>query len=717
MQQFLETIRNQHDLIFKGFLTVLCIGLLVYIMPKEGRFKYEFQKGKPWLHEDLIAPFDFAILKSKEQLDTEKQQIRESTKPYFKYDEAVVEKQVESLTENFEKKWPESEFGKKDGKFSLQNIFGKADTATQAAVKATHLKTGSRILTTIYEKGIIKIDDIIEDKPYDFSIVVLKYGNVAEERELGNIYTLQSAYDEVKKLLKTASRYSRDERASAAAKIDAEFLQSLIENHLFHNVFYEAEISQKIIGEKIDNISISHGIVLNNEKIISKGNVVTLELHQKLISLKQEYEKQLGGSSNYWFILTGQIILVSILVAILMAFLFLFRKDLIAENNKITFILLLLALMVYMSAISMKIEEISIYFLPFCILPIIIRTFYDIRLAIFAHLIATILMGFQAPNGFEFILIQLIAGIVAVFSIVQLRRRSQIYATSFYVFLAYSFTYFGIAVIQEGDWKNIDWMNFAWFGASAMLTLFAYPLMYVFEKLFGFLSDVSLMELADPNSKLLRELNENAPGTMQHSLQVANLSEEVVHQIGGNALLVRTGALYHDIGKMYNPAFFIENQQGFNPHDEISHEESANIIIKHVIKGVEMAKKHNLPEPIIDFIRTHHGTTLTRYFYNSYKQENPEEADENKFRYPGPVPHSKEAAILMMADAVEAASRSLKKHNEETINSLVEGIVDSQANEQQFVNAAITFKDLTEAKKIFKKKLMNIYHVRIEYPK
>jgi putative nucleotidyltransferase with HDIG domain len=308
---------------------------------------------------------------------------------------------------------------------------------------------------------------------------------------------------------------------------------------------------------------------------------------------------------------------------------------------------------------------------------------------------------------------------VAIFSIVNMRNRSQIFISAILIFITYSVSYIGIIIIQEGNNDVITWFDFAWFGVSALLTLFSYPLIFVFEKIFGFTSDVSLLELSDTNGKLLRELASRAPGTFQHSLQVANLAEEAIYKIGGNSLLVRTGALYHDIGKMEMPMYFIENQAGgINPHDDLSFDESAAIIISHVIKGIEIAKKNNLPEQIIDFIRTHHGTTMTAYFYRSFLKAFPEEAvDESKFHYPGPIPYSKETAVLMMADSVEAASRSLKKYDVETIDALVDKIINSQISQNQFANADITFKDINVLKKIFKKKLMNIYHVRVEYPR
>ncbi|MCX6295441.1 MAG: HDIG domain-containing protein [Bacteroidetes bacterium] len=435
--------------------------------------------------------------------------------------------------------------------------------------------------------------------------------------------------------------------------------------------------------------------------------------------MKSEYEGESDGASDYFYILLGQILIVSLSLSILIAFLGFFRKEIFLDNAKITFILILIILQVLMARFSDASQSFNIYLLPFCILPIITRAFYDTRIALFVHLITVLIASFLAPDRFEFTFIQLLGGMVAIFSIVNMRNRSQIFISSGVIFLTYSVAFIGITIIQEGGSDAITWQGFAWFGISALLTLFSYPLIFVFEKLFGFISDVSLLELSDTNGKLLRELASRAPGTFQHSLQVANLAEEAIYNIGGNALLVRTGALYHDIGKMEMPMYFIENQaNGMNPHDEMSFDESASIIISHVIKGIEIAKQNKLPEQIIDFIRTHHGTSITGYFYRSFQNAFPDEKiDESKFHYPGPIPFSKETAVLMMADSVEAASRSLKKYDVETIDELVEKIINTQIEQNQYANADITFKDINTLKKIFKKKLMNIYHVRVEYPR
>lgn len=682
MQRYVEAVRNSHAVIYRTFLFLICIASIVYVFPKEGKFKYEIDnlKGKPWPHDILIAPFDFAIKKSQEELDKERQEVHANSKLYFRYDTTVYNESLKKFRANLDK--------------------------AGARQQAQYLREGKPILDSVYSRGIIQVSDVIEKQPPDYEIAVIE-NNVEEERTLGSFFTIR-----------TADQYIF-EQVSKEANLDKEFLFESLGGVITHNVFYDDSTTQRVLKQALDNISPTKDRISNGVKIISKGEIVTQEKYEILQSLKAEYEAESGGTSNYIFMLLGQSIIVSCCLLILLVFLWLFRRDIFLDNTRITFILFLVMLSIYIVHFGLKIERVSIYMLPFCILPVIVRAFYDTRIALFTHLVTILMSSFLAPNRFEFAFIQIVAGIVAIFSIVNMRNRSQVFLAAGTIFLAYSAAYLGISITQEGRLATIDYHTFLWFAVSAMLTLFSYPLIFIFEKMFGFISDVSLLELSDTNSALLRELASRAPGTFQHSLQVANLAEEAIYKIGGNALLVRTGALYHDIGKMEMPLYFIENQvSGINPHEELGFEESASLIINHVIRGIEIAKEHNLPEVVIDFIRTHHGTTMTAYFYRSYKRNYPgEQVDENKFRYPGPIPFSKETAVLMMADSVEAASRSLKNYDYESIDKLVEEIIDSQIDQDQFVNSDITFRDITSIKKIFKKKLMNIYHVRVEYPR
>jgi putative nucleotidyltransferase with HDIG domain len=689
LKKTVSIIRHSHPEIYKGILFLIALATIVYVFPKQGKFKYEFQnlKGKPWHHEDLIAPFDFAIKKTAEELSIEKTEVIKNAKPYFRYDSLIPKQKSKAFEAALNASW-----NKKNSDYHRQRT----------------LAFGQSLIDSIYVKGIIQPADILENKPMDFSVFLLN-GNVAEEHELNDFYTVKSAYEYIEDHL----------FASKITEVDR--ILPLLENAIAHNIFFDKETTDKVLKQAISDIAPSRDIILKDQSIVSKGEIITQEKFQVLQSLKTEYEEQSNGTGNYLFIILGQLIIITICLSVLAAFLRFFRKDIYSDNGKVTFILMLVVLQVVMAHFSLSFNSYSfnIYILPFCILPIIIRAFYDTRVALFVHIVTVLIISFMAPEQFEFAFIQLLGGMVAIFSIVNMRNRSQIFVSAVLIFLTYSISFIGITIIQEGSNDVIEWFDFARFGVSALLTLFSYPLIFVFEKIFGFTSDVSLLELSDTNGQLLRELASRAPGTFQHSLQVANLAEEAIYNIGGNSLLVRTGALYHDIGKMEMPMFFIENQvNGMNPHEDLSFDESAGIIIAHVIQGIEIAKKNNLPEQIIDFIRTHHGTTMTAYFYRSFKKAFPEEEiDEAKFHYPGPIPFSKETAVLMMADSVEAASRSLKKYDAETIDALVEKIINSQIEQNQFANADITFKDINTLKKIFKKKVMNMYHVRVEYPR
>lgn len=693
MKKIISYLRDHYAEIYKAFLFLLSIVLLVLIFPKEGKFKYEFHKGKPWMHEDLIAPFDFAILKTDEVIKIEQEDVLKELKPYFKFDNDLYLQKREELSEEFEKKWN----------------FKYADKKRLQKKKINNKKLSLLIFDTLMTRGIIELNPEIENKPGDFNIIIIT-NNIAEEKELRNLFTVHSAYEYIHSQLKK-NNYDK-------TKIDKELLLSLLENSIIQNVYFNAETTNNEKEAILNNISLTQGMLQMGERVISKGELITNNKFQVLESLKVEYEIQLGTSSKYYLLLIGQIILLSISFVVLFFFLFYFKRDIFNENKKVILNLFLIIIMIFITSLVVKYNVSYLYIVPLCLVPIIIRVFFDTRLALYIHLITIIIIGFLVPNSFEFVFLQLIAGIITILSIVNLQKRSQFIYTSVLIFLTYSVIYTGLTLIQEGSFTGIDPVCFALFAGSAVLTLFSYPIIFVFEKLFGFVTDVTLMELSNTNSKLLRELSMKAPGTFQHSLQVANLAEEAIFEIGGNALLVRAGAMYHDIGKIDMSMYFIENQTtGVNPHDELTYEESAKIIISHIIKGIEKAKKYNLPEQIIDFIRTHHGTRKTEYFYSLQKNNFPdEEIDKSIFTYHGPIPFSKETSVLMMADSVEAASRSLKAPDEKNINELVESVINKQLELKQFVNSDITLKEISKIKKIFKKKLMNFYHIRIEYP-
>lgn len=689
MKRFLSYLRNHYAVITKGFLFIFSIIILVFIFPKEGKFKYEFDKGKPWMHENLIAPFDFAILKSAEELETERREVLKDQEYYFKTNVDLIKEQRNLLLDKFNQTWT--------AKYT--------DNSSQLKRKEKNRDVCLIIYDSIIDRGVIEMNSFLEGKPGSFAITVIT-NNLAEKSKLADFFTIQSADSFIQSQVE---KYQ---------DIDKNLISSVLENSLVHTIQFDKETTEKEEQMLVNKISLTRGMIQSGELIIAKGELVTQEKYQELESLRMDYESKLGSSYKYAGILVGQIILLSVSMVSLFLFLLFFRIEVFNENKKVLLILILILLMVLATAMVVKYSPEFLYILPVCLLPIIVGVFSDTRLALFSHLITIIITGLIVPNSYEFVFLQLFAGIVTILSIVKLERRSQFFLTSFMIFITYSVIYAGMTLIKEGTLDGINHIYFGLFAVSALLTLFSYPIIYVFEKIFGLITDVTLMELSNTNNKLLRELALKAPGTFQHSMQMANLAEDAVFEIGGNPLLVRTGAMYHDIGKINDPLFFVENQStGVNPHDELTYEESAGIIIDHVISGVEKAKKHKLPEQIIDFIRTHHGTRKTGYFYAMAKKDNPdEEINDKVFTYHGPEPFSKETSVLMMADTVEAASRSLKNPDEEAINKLVENVIGNQLASHQFDNADVTLRDIQKIKKIFKKKLKNIYHLRIEYP-
>jgi cyclic-di-AMP phosphodiesterase PgpH len=682
-------LQNHYAGISKFLLFILSIIILVLILPREGKFKYEFRKGKPWMHDNLIAPFDFAILKPSEELEAEKQKLISEIKPYFLNNPSIPEQQRKVMGRNFDQDW--------GVKFP--------ESALNEGRKKKNFTVCLEIFDTIMKTGIIEMNKYLEGKPTDFRVIIIT-NNIAEEKQLGSFFTIQSAdkliYDKINKI----------------PGIDRNLLISVLENSLIQTLRFDAATTEKEKTEMINKISDTRGMIQTGELVISRGELITNEKLQVLESLRVEYESKMGSSFKYTGILAGRIILLSVALFALFLFLLFFRREVFNDQKKIVMILVMIISIVLATTLVVKFNPEYTYLVPVCLVPIIVGIFNDSRLALFSHLITIIITGLIVPNSYEFVFLQLFAGIVTILSIVKLERRSQFLLTSLMIFVTYSIIYIGMTMIKEGSTKEMNLMYFFMFGGSAVLTFFSYPLIFVFEKVFGFITDITLLELSNTNNKLLRELTLKAPGTFQHSMQVANLAEEAAYEIGANPLLVRTGAMYHDIGKMDDPLYFIENQStGLNPHDELTHEESAQIIINHVIAGVEKAKKYKLPEQVIDFIRTHHGTRKTEYFFNLARKASPdEEIDPGIFTYHGPEPFSKETAVLAMADMVEAASRSLKNPNEESISKLVENVINNQVGNHQFDNAEITFRDIKRIKKVFRKKLMSIYHLRVEYP-
>jgi len=688
-------VRNLKE-IYIISLFVFATLIILLLFPGEGRFRFEFNKGTPWMHDELIAPFDFPIYKFDEEVSAERDSILKEFKPYFLINPEIVIQQLTRLDAVFEQQW---------------EAYTGTAKVDQSRKEVYHQLAGD-IIRFVHSKGIISNEDVLQRVDNtDLTIVIIE-DQVAEERDYNEVFTQKNAYEYV---LGRLELYAD----SLDMESDIGFFKSLnINEFLVPNLFYDEETSNAVKAELISELSLTRGMVQSGQRIISRGELVTPDKYRELESIRKEFEKNLGLQGWFNFIFLGKVILVIILMVLLYLFLFNFKKKILQSTRETAFILLLILILVAVSSFTLRTDVLSLYFLPFALVPIMIRTFFDSRLALFIHIIVVLIVGFWAPNSFEFIFLNLIVGIVAIFSLTNSYRRGILFLTAVLIIASYSAVYFAFALIQEGNLSSIQSKTFLWFAGNGLLILTSYPLIFIFEKGFKFLSDSTLIELSDTNQPLLRELAEKAPGTFQHSLQVANLAEEAIFQIGGNALLIRTGALYHDIGKMENPQYFIENQMtDENPHDVMKFEESAKIIIDHVTLGVETARKHRLPEAIVDFITTHHGTSVVQYFYKSSLKEYPDDGSRmEKFSYGGPKPFSRETAVLMMADSVEASSRSLKVRDEESLSNLVAQIIDYQIREGQFDDADITFRDIHRIKQIFLKKLLNIYHVRIEYP-
>lgn len=674
--------KNQAN-IYKIFLVLLTVFLIVYFFPKGYKFKYDIDKNTPWPYDNLYAPFDYSILKSDEELKAEREEIKKNHTPYYDYNAAIYERIKSDFEKDLQKKYIQD---------SLFNIEKEKDFK----------KYLISLFEKLYKYGL-RID---EDRYPEDKVVLLKEGAQVKEILLSAI----AKQENLKQFVNQAVNESQ-------FKFYNEEITSLFFKHAEVNVFFNEEMTRKSLEQSLSNISSARGTVKKGSKIISRGEIVDNDKYQKLISLKKEYESQDWDDTSFNTVIVGYVLLVSLALLMLLLFIKKYREDIYEDNNKVTFIFFNVLFVIGLSLLVLHFEQDFIYLVPICILPLTIKAFFDPRLGLFTHVITVLILGFIVPNSFEYMFLQIIAGIVTILTVSELYKRANLFISVFQITLVYVFSYLAFNLIQEGSIYEIDINMFLLFLLSGVGLLFVQPLIYSYEKVFGLISDLSLLELSDTNSKLLKELAENAPGTFHHSLNVANLAEACANEIGANTLLVRVGGLYHDIGKMKLPTYFTENQKtSVSPHDDIEPVESASIIINHRAAGIEIAKKNNLPDRIIDFIRTHHGTSLVFFFYKKQAEIDGDEIDESKFRYPGPKPFNKETAILMMCDSVEAASKSLKEPNTKIINNFVEKIIDKQVEERQFLNADITFREIEQIKKILKGKLKNIYHLRVEYP-
>ena len=685
-------------------LFIIVVGFITYLLPKTGKFGYEYIKGMPWKHSVLIAQFDFPIYKTQEELKLETDSLFQNFRPYFTKDTAVHEKVSQRFNQDVDQFIVTN-----STRFSTLAQYYKKDTSYFDYVKH-RVNTG---LLEVYEEGIIIVpEEYLPVPTFEFMLI---QGAYVEPFELSEVNLQTGAYQQLR--MYGLGEFLVD--TTQVGQLVHDFISELsLNKYIEANVLFDqsrtAEEQQNLQG----NISITAGRVLAGQRIVDQGEIINDQTAKILDSLKRDFESGLSKASNFYLIMGGQLLIIGLLFGIIYLFLYYFRRDVYDQVGSVGFLMLIMVLLISLANLGRLFPQFPFYIIPFAILPIIVRTFFDSRLAFFIYVITILISAFFAESSFQFVFLQVPTGLIAMFSLFRMVRRSHIVRAALFIFLTYSLFYTALSLWQEGDITKIDLNMFAYFAANGIMVLMVYPLIWIFERLFGFLSDVTLVELADTNHPILRKLAEAAPGTFQHSIQVGNLAQEVAYKLDANPALVRAGAMYHDIGKMASPMYFTENQaSGLNPHNEMDFEESAVIVINHIENGVKLATKNKLPRQVIDFIVTHQGTTKTRYFYNSFINKYPDKVpDISLFSYPGPTPFTKETAILMMADSIEAASRSLKSYSDDEIDKLVEKIVSVQIEEEQFIDAPITFKEISIAKEVFKSKLKNIYHARIEYP-
>lgn len=653
--------------------------LIAYFFPREGKFRYQFYEGKPWRYGLLTAPSDFPIYKTDEEVKAEKDSVLKNFEPYYRLDPEIEEAEIDKLRTAY-----------------TSELYQKANSAYMQYIEKSLVK--------LYKKGIISPQRMDELKKDGYTRVKVLENNVARSEYVSDFFTIKTAYEFIIN--------------NCPPKLDKAILQSCdINNYLTENITYDQAMTDKVREDKLQSVSLANGMVQAGERIVDRGEIIDNHTYNVLRSLKTVHESKAGGTGRQSLIVAGLFILVFGIMLCYWLYLWSFRPKILHNRRNVLFLVLCIFVSCITTEMVVTYGLFNIYILPYAIVPIVVRTFFDSRTALFTQLVIVLICSLMAPFPHEFLLLQIIAGMVVTFSLKELSERSQLIRCAFFIFLSYTLCYLSLNLFQEADLKKVNWMMMLYFGINFILLMFTYVLVYMLEKAFGYVSSITLVELSNINTPILKKLSETCPGTFQHSLQVSILAAEAATRIGADAQLVRTGALYHDIGKMSNPVFFTENQSSVNPHNQLTLDQSAQIIISHVTEGVKIAEKIALPKAVVNFIRTHHGSGKAKYFYNSFKNQYPDrEIDEKMFTYPGPNPFSKETAILMMADAVEAASRSLKEHTEESIQQLVNKIIDGQIADGLLRNAPLTFRDVETIKTVFVDKLKTMFHTRISYP-
>ncbi len=679
IKDFLNRIRHSYYVVAKVIAFLVAIVLVCWQMPRTGKFKYEYQLSKPWQHETLYAPFDFPIYKDDETLNAETEAVAAKVKPIFVFNDEEMTAARNALFNAFEAKWS----GNSDKEYNLDELFILYDS--------------------IEDQGIVAYDNATSNLAPETEVSVIR-NKVMRTVRYGDFYSMNEATEAVAKALENIDK-----------QIDTKLLSELLNGALRQNVFYNAEITKLEKEKAVSAISLTYGMVQKDEIIVSEGEIISPHTFDILNSLQHEYTSRSMSSDESLRVLLSQLFLVALIFTLMGLYGNKLHKKVFSELKNIVLLLTLMLIVILPSYVLVKFEPGLVYLMPVCLLAIMVSSFFNLRLAFSTQVFAVMLISLVVPNPFQFIFMQLVATVLTVFSMSNQRAHHRFIQTTLFVFVGYLLVYAAFTFLSTSE---IDWWDVFLLVLNALFTLLAQPLILMLERIFGVPTSLSLLELSNTNSPLLRQLAATAPGTFQHSIQVANLCEEVLFEIGGDSQLARTGALYHDIGKTKNPMYFTENQHGaYSPHNGLSNKESAEIIISHVTDGIELAHKAHVPERIIDFIRTHHGTRRTDYFFINEQKAHPDEViDPAPFTYHGPAPFSRETAVLMMADSIEAASHSLKEPDEKKISDLVDNIINKQMEAGQFLNTDLTLRDIETCRKVLKKKLMSIYHVRIAYP-
>lgn len=662
----------------RTLLVLITVLLIVWALPRNESKQFRYDIGKPWMYGSFIAKFDFPIYKTDEAIKEQEDSLLETYQPYYNYDPAVEKKQVSKFLVDYQNGIP--------------------------GLPHNYVRLIADRLHRLYQAGIMDTPEYNEAYRDSTSQVRLVSGNNAQSISLACVYSTLSAYEQL----------FIDEQIAMQRPI---LQRCNLNNYIEPNLIYDKGKSETERNDLLSSIPPASGMVMSGQKVIDRGDIVDEYTYRVLSSFEREIKRRSATQTQITNTIVGQVIFVTLMVFLFTMYLGLFRRDYFNKPRSIAMLYTLITLFPVVVSLMMRHNFLSVYMLPFAMVPIFVRVFMDSRTAFVCHVTMILICTTAVRYQYEFIIIQLVAGLIAIYSLRELTRRAQVFKTAILVGIGSTFVYLALQLMQDNDFSSMDHDMYYHFVVNAVLLLIAYPMMYIIEKMFGFVSSVTLFELSNTNRGLLRDLSEIAPGTFQHSITVGNLAAEIANKIGANALLVRTGALYHDIGKMKNPVFFTENQAGVNPHDTLTYQESARIIISHVTEGVKLAERENLPTIIRDFIVTHHGTGITKFFYIKYKNEHPEEeVDLAPFTYPGPNPFTREQAILMIADGVEAASRSLPEYTEESISTLVNRMIDQDVTDGYFKECPITFRDLAIAKLVLIERLKAIYHTRISYP-